>query len=249
LANNIWSNATDNFKNKVDDLPDDVQSTLTEIANIEGVDVGEKISADKNAVAAKLKSFYTSAIDAIIQGGASTADAQRIANAMVNAVGFDIPEVEMEEKTVTVTGDLPDGWKPAENGVMLGPDGQALEGVKFIEEKGGKYTYEQTYLVPKKNAKWTKTSESVGGSNSDGPGGGGGGGGSSKPAKPVKKTKKSDVVERYKEINDSLDDMSKKLEKASKSVDRLYGADKIKAMKEQNKILQDEIDLWDTKID
>jgi hypothetical protein len=65
----------------------------------------------------------------------------------------------------------------------------------------------------------------------------------------VKKTKKSDVVERYKEVNDSLDDMSKKLEKAAKSVDRLYGKDKIKAMKEQNKILQDEIDLWDIKID
>lgn len=79
--------------------------------------------------------------------------------------------------------------------------------------------------------------------------GGGGGGGSSKPAKPVKKTKKSDVVERYKEVNDSLDDMSKKLDKAAKLVDRLYGVDKIKAMKEQNKLLQDEIDLWDTKID
>jgi hypothetical protein len=30
----------------------------------------------------------------------------------MQAVGFEPPEVEMEEKEITLTGDIPDGWTP-----------------------------------------------------------------------------------------------------------------------------------------
>ncbi len=71
----------------------------------------------------------------------------------------------------------------------------------------------------------------------------------SKPAKPsaVKKTNKNDVVERYKEINDQIDDMADKMEDASTEADRLYGKDRIKAMNQVNNILQSEIDLLEQK--
>lgn len=75
-------------------------------------------------------------------------------------------------------------------------------------------------------------------------GGGGGGGGSKKKADPVKK---SDLVERYKEINDAIEDMADAMEDASKASDRLYGNNKIKQMEKQNKILEKEIDLLKKK--
>lgn len=81
------------------------------------------------------------------------------------------------------------------------------------------------------------------------PGKSGGGGSKSKPATKVKRTKKSEVVERYKEINDALDDMADALDKASGYADRLYGTARIKAMKDQAKLMRDEIDLMKKKRD
>ena len=69
-----------------------------------------------------------------------------------------------------------------------------------------------------------------GGSKKKGGGGkGGGGGGGSKP-KPAKPTKKSNIVDRYKEQDDQLDDLKRTMDNAEKSLERLYGEDKIKAI-------------------
>lgn len=69
-------------------------------------------------------------------------------------------------------------------------------------------------------------------------------GGSKSKVDKVDKTKKSDIVDRYKEINDTLDDQSKKLDQLNKKHDRLYGKDRLKsidkitkALKEENKAL------------
>ena len=74
----------------------------------------------------------------------------------------------------------------------------------------------------------------------------GGGGGSSKPKK-AEKVKKTDVVERYKEVNDKLDDIADAMEDASKAADRLYGADRLKQMQKVNDLLEDEIALTKEK--
>jgi hypothetical protein len=52
----------------------------------------------------------------------------------------------------------------------------------------------------------------------------GGGGGGSKP-KPAKPSKKKDVVQRYKEIEDKLDDIREEADRTRDSLDRLYGAE------------------------
>jgi hypothetical protein len=52
--------------------------------------------------------------------------------------------------------------------------------------------------------------------------GGGGGGGGGKPKK-ADTVKKQDVVDRYKETDDKLDDIRDKMEDASKAADRLWG--------------------------
>lgn len=76
------------------------------------------------------------------------------------------------------------------------------------------------------------------GSNS----GGGGGSKEKEPSKPKKidQTKKNEVVERYKEINDALDDLADEYEKASRSADRLWGEHRLDALREQNTLIAEQ---------
>lgn len=78
----------------------------------------------------------------------------------------------------------------------------------------------------------------------------GGGGSSSSPkakeptkAKKIDQTKKEEVVERYKEINDSLDDLSDEYERASRSADRLWGEHRLDALREQNSLIKEQQEL------
>lgn len=93
---------------------------------------------------------------------------------------------------------------------------------------------------------WTGTSGSSGGggvSPSSTAGKKGGGGGSKSKPKKAKEVKKSDVVERYKEIDDKLDDVAESMDDASKAADRLWGDARIKQMQKANNLLKKEIDL------
>lgn len=74
-----------------------------------------------------------------------------------------------------------------------------------------------------------------------------GGGGSKSKASKKDLTKKSDVVDRYKEIDDSIHDLTRSLDKGNKAADRMWGKSRISAMKANNKMLQDEIGLLNKK--
>ena len=81
---------------------------------------------------------------------------------------------------------------------------------------------------------------------------GGGGGGSNKtkePSKPKKidTTKQEEIVKRYKEIDDALDDLSDEYEKASRSADRLWGENRLDAIREQNKLIEEQQELLKEK--
>jgi hypothetical protein len=58
---------------------------------------------------------------------------------------------------------------------------------------------------------------------------GGGGGGSTKKTDDERQ-KKTDVVDRYKEVDDAIDDITDAMEDASKAADRLWGESRIKQM-------------------
>ena len=75
-----------------------------------------------------------------------------------------------------------------------------------------------------------------------------GGGGEKKPASKIETTKKDDVVDRYKELEDSIDDVADAMEDAAKEADRLYGKARIDKIKQQNGYLQQEIGLLKDKI-
>ena len=68
----------------------------------------------------------------------------------------------------------------------------------------------------------------------------GGGGGN---AKKTEKTKKSDVVERYKEVNDQIDDMEDKLRKANREAEGLWGAARLKKMRQIQSEMKKELKL------
>lgn len=77
-----------------------------------------------------------------------------------------------------------------------------------------------------------------------------GGGSSSKsnPASKIETTKKEDVVDRYKELEDSLDDLTDALNDANKMEDRLWGQSRIDNIKQQNELIQKQISLLKDKV-
>ena len=72
---------------------------------------------------------------------------------------------------------------------------------------------------------------------------------SSAPSKADRgdETHKSAVVKRYKEIDDSLDDLVDSYERANREADKLFGVDKLKAIEKENKLLQEQQKLIEKK--
>lgn len=231
--------AQDIYNENIGNLSEEISNEMQEIAAIESVDVGEKIVVGENEVANKLNNLYSNAVNAAIAGGQSVASAMQTANSIINAVGYEAPEIEMEEKTVTVTGQLPDGWTPQENGSMTGPDGQLLQGVKWIEESGGTYTYTQTMLVPKAKS-FTKSSENLGGANTGGGGNGGGGGGGGGGGKKLKKPEKRQK-DYYHKVNKNLKKLTTAYERLAEIQDKTFGKDHIENIKKVNENIDQQI--------
>lgn len=71
-------------------------------------------------------------------------------------------------------------------------------------------------------------------------------GSNNKPAKGTP-SKKSEVVDRYKEITDEIQNLTDAYDAASKAADRLYGKDRLSLMKENNKLVLKEIELLKKK--
>lgn len=179
-----------------------------------------------NALSAQLSSMYNQAYDAAIQGGKSVADAMAIANDMVNNVGFDMPDVEMETITAYIPKKLPDKITPNVDGIVDTGDLRAA-GISWSRTPGPGFTEPVTITVPKtSNVKFTKSSETVGGGGSSG--GGGGGGGGSKPKK-----KNDSDKERYHTIKNQLEDLQDAYDDVSDAADRAFGSDKLSLIDEQ----------------
>ena len=76
-------------------------------------------------------------------------------------------------------------------------------------------------------------------------GGSGGGSKEKEPSKPKKidYTKQEEVVKRYKEIDDTLDDLTDEYDRASMAADRLWGEHRLDALREQNKLIEEQQEL------
>ena len=78
-------------------------------------------------------------------------------------------------------------------------------------------------------------------------GGGGGGGGSTKTNYAKHQKSEPKQVERYKEINDELSDLTRALNKANDASDRLWGQDRLKSMEEERDLIRQQADALQRK--
>ena len=94
-------------------------------------------------------------------------------------------------------------------------------------------------------ASYSPNRGSVAPSATKGSSSGGGGSKEKEPSKPktIDQTKKNEVVERYKEVNDALDDLADEYEKASRSADRLWGEHRLDALRKQNVLIAEQQEL------
>lgn len=120
---------------------------------------------------------------------------------------------------------------------VISEDGSEVTPAKSVKTKTGSGKEGKVHGVKIENAHKSVGSSVSPGTRSTagknlggGKGGGGGGGGKSNPAEKKELTKKSDVVDRYKQINDKLNTVNKNMDKYNKLSEMAYGKNKLKSM-------------------
>ena len=178
---------------------------------------------------------------ALINSCATTADQ---ASAMLSSLGV---EAEVKEHTVTIP---PNTEVKEVDGMVEIPqlDGSIQRvpagGRITMSDTGGTYSY-FTIEGAKYNGKGVTQG---GGGNSHGRRGGGGGGGGGREARRANHVKKDDYVERYHEIDNTIDDLADTYERLNKQEDRAWGKNRIDAMKAQTSIIKQQIAATEEKI-
>ena len=119
-------------------------------------------------------------------------------------------------------------------------EGESGQVVKYYTIKGAKY-----------NGKGVTGGGGggTGGGGRRGGGGGGGGGGGRRDPRHLRYENKKDHVERYHEIDNTIDDLADAYERLNKEEDRAWGQNRINAMKAQTNVIKDQISAIKSKID
>ena len=216
-------------KSGIGKLPTNIKTALQEIADIDSVKVGEKIEVgDTSGVYNQLSSTYQNIVEEAINGGKSVAEAKALANKMMQAEGFDAGDLEMKE--VTVTTQVPDGFEPDPNTTYTLADGTKVSGVEYKPKKGETITYKM--MIP---GSFTKTAENIGGKTKKPSGNGG-----NKSKTKDSRQKKSEIVDRYKEIDDKLGRTRSLLEQNSTLSDGLWGEARLQNMQSAIDLMEKE---------
>lgn len=262
IAKIVLKNGID--ESAIADINKDIAS-LQEWLNNNDLKIGASI--DMNQLSGDEENFLATCQNIIDKAG-MTADQ---ANAFFDSMGFEttfMTESKPVEKTghSTITSSRPIG---SQTYTTVGPDGEMSQievpSFETFTTAGQEYKYTDyvdaiamntdsdgnptTPKIESITRKATGSSNNYSSSNSGGkgPGKSSGGGGSKSKASKKDLTKKSDVVDRYKEIDDSIHDLTRALDKGNKAADRMWGKSRISAMKANNKMLQDEIGLLNKK--
>ena len=239
LAEDILCNimVVDNFE----DLNTDIQNFHNQILNMDStMEVGAVLDTTE---------FQTAAQGLINSAGMTVEQAQ----AYFNSLGYE-PTFVMEEKEVPL-----EGSRTYTDNVVVGTkELQSDGGTRYFDYIESSETYTepvtgartQKISVPALSADGTPQIESItktssgamnnlSGANKGGKSGGGGG---SKPKKSPK-THQSKVVDRYKEVNDAISDTKKAMEDAQRAAEGLWGAARIKKMREVQAEMGKELQL------
>ena len=230
-----------------DELLNKIKESISKISKNQEIDIGTEISTNDNILATQLYDIYNEAYDAAINGGKKVSEAVAIAKSLILSMGFNITEEEKKEKTIFANSDI------------IPSDAKAIDGGKFIDTLTGivipelswstsptsvyKHKVNEQALIST-GAIFNKTAENFGASilnYQDKKG-------------DVTKTadlrgKKTDIVERYKEINDQLENTNNLMNKNSTLIEGLYGEERFKKMRENIKLMEQENKQLKTKLD
>jgi hypothetical protein len=114
----------------IEDIPDSISTMIDDIANIEGVNVGDKIGLDTD-IGQKINAVASEAANAVYAATGNVAQATAAYNAALSAMGM-VETGKLVAETYTVTQETPPGFTPAENGSYTDAQGNTYTGVKFI---------------------------------------------------------------------------------------------------------------------
>lgn len=248
-----------------------VQSLQNELNNLfpNGIEVGATLDTSQ------LESGEAQFIQHLNELIASSGMTAEQVNAMLSGMGFTAnfakePQEVWRKEPDEITTEV----RKISKGTEKGNNGETIENYDIVTTqrvtkqgemvKGEVDAYSMetsqpgTVVVPKIQSiskKATGSMNNYSSKNSGGPslgggkskGGGGGGGGSSSPAKKQPYTVKSEVVDRYYEITNAIEDLTEALDDATKASDRLFGKDKLTAMEKEKKLIKEQIDLYKKK--
>lgn len=171
------------------------------------------------------------ALNQLLASGAMTADQM---NDLLATIGW-APEITYQ------TADGKSSFSGEQIQTMIG-DGTATKVVGTSNfEIGG-----QIYIPIIGSVK--KTGGGASSIPSGGRRGGGGGGGGRRDPRKLNHAKKEDNIERYHEIDNTIDDLADTYERLNKQEDRAWGKNRIDAMKAQTSIIKQQIAATEEKI-
>lgn len=238
----------------INSLKDNVKTALTEMENAidnADLDVGSKIEVNADGIDS---TGFIDACNGIVDAAGMSVDQ---AQAYFNSLGYE-PEFVMENKTekAPMYGKKVFTEDPVIAYADTG-DGSKYPYIKEMttrEEQVYMGEHEQNFVVPALSndgtpkirsitKKATGSMNNFSSSNKGGgsPGKGGGGGGGSKPKKTSEsKKKKSEIVDRYKEINDQIEKTTRQMNKTTIAADGLWGSKRIAMLKKNIDLMKQE---------
>ena len=223
----------ENIRNKVMDLHDEL------VADIPDIQVGTTLTGTEE--------FLQKAKEIVATAGMTAEQANAYFRSMGFEVKFKTEEKDIQQRvpiTYTKSSIVDAGWDP-ELGAPYWTTATSSwqDGFDTFTGKMDVMAMSTDGKTPQIESITKTNSGDMNNSSSSNPGGSS----SSRGSKNKKPTKKSDIVERYKEINDKLADQEKVMDKASKAADRLWGPNRVQAMKDVNNALAENIDLLKDK--
>ena len=265
IITNISMGQTEEFKQQLADLDQALKDTVPEDVEVgvvltganqaeqEFLDAANNIVQNANMTADEANAYFAGiGYEPVynvedIDTGTESPNVETLSH--VTGIGFDSSKTMTADLGILGKHEIPAPYMKTETVSTELPPTPAEGTTRLMSFSGSGKAPPISGMRKKATGSQNNYSSSNKGGKSPGSGSGGGGGGGSKPKK-ADKVKKSDIVERYKEINDQLKETSKLMSKNGAEAEGLWGAARFKKMREgvnlikqENAQLQERIDL------
>lgn len=229
------------LKVRTEDGHEQINNALTELQNkLPDLEIGAKFN-DRG-----IKTQVENLMGALVAQIGDVNKAAEVMQSLLAMEGFQNPEVEVVKLITPASKTAAKGYYEYAKQTTDEDGKPIIEKKKLDTENVIAIPGQENYVLRVKpgkggynpNIKQTNISSGGAGPNRSPSGGSdskkGGGGGSKPKASKIDYTKRKDVVERYKRINDELDDTQRKYDRLNDSLDRMFGKTRVNQM---NKVI------------